>query len=104
MFANFLSGKFANWFVNLLQAFLQMDFVTASNFYWHNIRNNEFVPVVFVALSIMPFVVLFVYWTVKRNINYLDEVTENLEALVSDESKEIILSPALRAMEINRIN
>lgn len=91
-----LRGHLGNWFVEMFQTVLGMDYQSAYQFYQQAIRNNIRMFLV-IAVVLMFFLLLYIllHWVTK----YFHTIDQGIDDLLSSDGKEITLSPDLQAIE-----
>lgn len=91
-----LSGRFANYVVNINQKWFRLDYDAARTLYQWTFRNH--LDLIFIIGTIIIFfIVLRIY--LSRLTKYFQEINQGMDELISESSEEVSLSPELSAME-----
>ena len=96
------SGHLANWIVGFLDHFVVHDYDTALVIYKHVIRDNA-EPIIWTSMLCVFAVMMWIY--LNRFTKYFGEINRGIDALIEENSGDIILSQELSATEkkINQI-
>ena len=96
------SGHLANWVVTFLDRFVVHDYDTALVIYRHVIRDNA-EPIIWTSMLCAFAVMMWIY--LNRFTKYFGEINRGIDALIEENSGDIILSQELSATEkkINQI-
>ncbi len=96
------SGHLANWTVAFLDRFVVHDYDTALVIYKHVIRDNA-EPIIWTSMLCVFAVMMWIY--LNRFTKYFGEINRGIDALIEENSGDIILSQELSATEkkINQI-
>ena len=96
------SGRLANWVVTFLDRFVVHDYDTALVIYRHVIRDNA-EPIIGASMLCAFAVMMWIY--LNRFTKYFGEINRGIDALIEENSGDIILSQELSATEkkINQI-
>lgn len=91
-----LRRHFANWVVDFLHRRLHMDYEAASGLYWQLFRNH--IDLIFAISIVGLFLIIFKIY-LNQFTRYFLEINGGMDTLLKEDTKDIVLSPELAAIE-----
>lgn len=89
-------GRIANAATEMLARYMQVDFATASHYYWRYFRNlADYVLIAAAILFFLLFFRILLSWFTR----YFDEIINAVDELTKQDKKPIVMSPEMAFME-----